>query len=71
MGNIQLDLEKAKEAVHKKEFEAARLICIEALKENEARLSDRSAMKERLEILLMLTDICKNQDRLFDNINYP
>lgn len=70
MGNIQLDLEKAKEAVHKKEFEAARLICIEALKENEARLSDRSAMKERLEILLMLTDICKNQDRLFDNINY-
>lgn len=70
MGDIQLDLEKANEAMDRKEYDLAGFICTEALKENETRLPESSAVKERLEILLTLSDICKQQDRILDNIKY-
>ena len=54
----------------KNDFATARKICIAALKETESGTMDRSVVKDRLEILLTLSDICGNQERLFDNVNY-
>ena len=52
------------------DFDTARGICIAALKESDSGSTERSVVKERMEILLTLSDICKSQERMFDNINY-
>jgi len=70
MGNTKSEIEKAKQAMDNNDYAGAREICITALKNTESGTKDRSAVKERLEILVTLSDICKEQDRLFDNINY-
>jgi len=64
------DLEKAKEAILNKDYDAAKDICLSALKENEKGLPGEAAWRERLEILLTLTEIGKHLDRLQDNITY-
>ena len=70
MGNIQLEIQKAREAMDKNDFDTARKICIAALKETEGGTLDRSIVKNRLDILLTLSDISGSQERHFDNINY-
>ena len=52
------------------DYDRAREICIVALKESNAVTMERSVVKDRLDLLVTLSDICKNQERLFDNINY-
>ena len=52
------------------DFDSAREICIEALNSPEAKGTDRSVVKVRMDILLILSDICIQQERMFDNISY-
>jgi tetratricopeptide (TPR) repeat protein len=70
MGNAQSEIQKAKEAMDEKDFSRARDICVAALKESEGGEADRQVMRDRLDILLTLSDICKHQDRMLDNLNY-
>ncbi|MCK5309244.1 MAG: tetratricopeptide repeat protein [Thermoplasmata archaeon] len=70
MGNIQSEIQKAREAMNLNDYDRAREICIVALKESNAVTMERSVVKDRLDLLVTLSDICKNQERLFDNINY-
>ena len=52
------------------DFNSARDICIAALNSSEPASTDRSAVKDRMDILLTLSDISIQQERMFDNINY-
>ncbi len=52
------------------DYARAREICIAALNESESSTMGDSVVRDRLEILVTLSDICKEQDRMFDNINY-
>ena len=70
MGNIQSEIQKAKEAIDENDFNSAREICISALNSPEAAGTERSTVKDRMEILLTLSDICIQQERMFDNITY-
>lgn len=70
MENAQSEIQKAKEAIDAKDFDRARDICVAALKETEDGAADRQVMRDRLDILLTLSDICKHQDRMLENIDY-
>lgn len=70
MGSIQSEIQSARDAMENDDFNSAREICIAALNCPEAKGTDRSAVKTRMEILLALSDICKHQERMFDNITY-
>ena len=52
------------------DYDKAREICIIALKDSDETTLEREAIKDRLVLLVTLSDICKHQDRMFDNINY-
>ncbi|MDO9537958.1 MAG: tetratricopeptide repeat protein [Thermoplasmata archaeon] len=69
MGNVHSEIQKAEKAIAENDFDTAKDICIAALKEMDS-VTNRSAIKDRLDILVVLSDICKHQDRMFDNINY-
>jgi tetratricopeptide (TPR) repeat protein len=70
MGSIQSEILKAKQAIAANDLNRANEICLAALKAAEAGGDDPAAVRVRLDILVVLSDICKNQDRLLDNINY-
>ena len=70
MGSIQSEIQMAKKAIDKNDYDSARDICIAALNSSEPASTDRSAVKDRMDILLTLSDISIQQERMFDNINY-
>ncbi len=70
MVDIQTEINLAKEALDAKDYDNAHDICLAALKDSESKTLDEREVKDRLELLVTMTDVLKNQGRLFDNLMY-
>jgi tetratricopeptide (TPR) repeat protein len=65
MEDVDSDIQRAREAIEQKDFEAARSLCLSALERTGA---SPEGVRERIDILLTLSDVCKHTDRMQDNI---